>query len=256
MQGFVFCKVKTNDEMSRFTKAVASIVLMALFATSCTKHNEPINGGNGNVQNDSAMLNAHDCVDLGLPSGTLWATCNVGADTPEGYGDYFAWGETVPKELYDWKCYKYGRFFNERYELSKYCTDSVYGLDGFVDNLTILEPEDDVATVNWGEGWRMPTREEWEELYENATYIITTLNGVNGCLFTASNGNCLFLPAAGYWWGSVLNGAGIGVYWSSSINKDYPYRSWGYHINPDSSHVCGSSDRNRGQSVRAVRSAK
>ena len=249
--------------MNKFAKTIVALMLTiaAIIVAGCSKPEEPGNGGNNNGQNDSIVdhgdtLNLHDYVDLGLPSGTLWATCNVGADTPEGYGDYFAWGETAPKERYDWKCYKYGRFLNERYEFTKYCTDSVYGLDGFVDNLTILEPEDDAATVNWGEGWRMPTREEWEELYLNATYTITTLNGIDGCLFTANNGNSLFLPAAGYWWGSELNSAGIGVYWSSSINKDYPYRSWGYHINPDSSHVCGSSDRNRGQTVRAVRSAK
>ena len=107
-------------------------------------------------------MNGHEFVDLGLPSGTLWATCNIGADTPEDYGDYFAWGETEPKEIYDWKSYKYGRFLNERYELNKYCTDSVYGLDGFVDNLTILEPVDDVVRIYWGADWRMPTIEEWE----------------------------------------------------------------------------------------------
>ena len=228
------------------------MILMMVFAVSCQKPDEPNNGGNDN--GDS--VNGREYVDLRLPSGTLWATCNIGADTPEGYGSYFAWGETEPKDIYDWKSYKYGRFFNEQYELNKYCTDSIYGLEGFVDNLTLLEPNDDAAMVSWGADWRMPTREDWEELYQNTIYTITALNGVDGCLFTASNGNNLFLPAAGYWWGGEFNGAGIGVYWSSSINEEFPYRSWGYHINTDSSHVCGSSDRNRGQSVRAVRSAK
>ena len=228
------------------------MILIMVFAVSCQKPDEPNNGGNDNGNN----VNGHEYVDLGLPSGTLWATCNVGADTPEGYGNYFAWGETESKGIYDWKSYKYGRFFNERYELNKYCTDSCYGFNGFVDSLTLLEPDDDVATVSWSADWRMPTREDWEDLCQNTTYAITTLNGIDGCLFSAPNGNSLFLPAAGYWWGGEFNGAGIGIYWSSSINVEFPYRSWGYHINPDSGHVCGSSDRNRGQSVRAVRSAK
>lgn len=232
--------------MNIFTKVTAAIMLIMLVAASCHKPDGPNNGGN----NDT--IGEHAYVDLGLPSGTLWATCNVGADSPEDYGDYFAWGETIPKEIYDWKNYKYGRFFNERYELSKYCSDSAYGLHGFVDGLTVLEPNDDAAAICWGESWRMPTREEWEELFQNTTDTITTLNGVNGCLLTASNGNSLFLPAAGYWWGGAFNGAGIGIYWSSSMNIEFPYRSWGFHINPDSSHLCGSSDRNRGQTVRAV----
>lgn len=246
--------------MNKILKAMAAIMLLMVFSIGCNKPDGPNDGGNNNDQNDSVnyngSLNGHGYVDLGLPNGTLWATCNVGADIPEGYGDYFAWGETVPKSIYDWKSYKYGNFINEHYELNKYCSDTGFGLNGFVDDLTVLEPDDDAVTVNWGAGWRMPTRGDWEELYQNTTYAITTLNGVDGCLFTAPNGNSLFLPAAGYWWGGEFNSAGIGIYWSSSINVEFPYRSWGYHINPDSSHVCGSSDRNRGQTVRAVCSAK
>ncbi len=247
--------------MNNTIKAMAAIVLMLVFAVSCHKPEEPNNGGNNGGQNDSIVdhndtLNGHDYVDLGLPSGTLWAICNLGADAPEDFGDYFAWGETLSKELYDWKSYKYGNFVNERYELNKYCSDSVYGLNGFVDNLTLLEPDDDAARALWGSDWRMPTRDEWEELFLNTTNTITTQNGVNGCLLTASNGNSLFLPASGYWWGSEFNGAGIGIYWSSTVNTEFPYRSWGFHINPDSSHVCGSSDRNSGQSVRAVCSVR
>ena len=144
---------------------MAVFMLMMVFAVSCNKPIEPNNGGGNGPQNDSiiddGLLNGHAYVDLGLPSGILWATCNLGADTPEDFGDYFAWGETEPKELYDWKSYKYGCFNHERYELNKYCTDSVYGLNGFVDDLTLLELEDDVARACWGDGWRMPTIEEW-----------------------------------------------------------------------------------------------
>jgi uncharacterized protein (TIGR02145 family) len=221
---------------------------MLLFATSCNKPDEPDNT-NGND------LNGHEYVDLGLPSGTLWATCNVGASRPEEFGDYYAWGETETKVLFDWKSYKYGNFTYERYELDKYCTDAVFGLNGFVDDLTVLDPADDVVKVCWGTDWRMPTIEEWEELFMNTTGAWTTLNGVKGWRITASNGNDLFLPAAGYWWDDVFN-ADLGLYWSASLNKEYPYRSWGFHFNCDSSHLCGSSDRNRGQTVRAVCSGK
>ena len=231
--------------MSGFLKAMTSIMFMLVLAVSCNKPNEPTD--------NSGTQNGHEFVDLGLPSGILWATCNVGADTPEGFGDYFAWGEREPKEIYDWKSYKYGRFFQERYELNKYCTDSCYGLNGYVDGLTVLELDDDAASANWGAGWRTPTIGEWEELFVNTTGVWTTLNGVKGWRCTASNGNSIFLPAAGYWWDGVHN-ADLGLYWSASINKEFPYRAWGFHFNCDSSHLCGSSDRNRGQSIRAVRS--
>ena len=127
--------------MNKSAKTIVAIMLtvVAVIVAGCSKPEAPNNGENDNVQNDSIVahgdsLNVHDYVDLGLPSGTLWATCNVGADVPEGYGDYFAWGETAPKEAYDWNGYKYGNFVNDRYEFDKYCTDSVYGLNGFVDH--------------------------------------------------------------------------------------------------------------------------
>lgn len=243
--------------MNRTLEAMAALVLMMVFAMGCNKLEGPNNGGANNVGGDSIVdysgsFNGHDYVDLGLPSRTLWATCNVGADVPEEYGDYFAWGETLPKDIYDWKSYKYGRFTHELYELNKYCTDSVYGINGFVDNLELLELVDDAARVCWGEGWRTPTREEWEELFRNTIGTGYTQNGVDGWLITASNGNSIFLPAAGYWWGSEFNNFGLGIYWSGSLHTNYPNRAWGFYFNPDDSHVCGSSDRNRGQTVRAV----
>lgn len=248
--------------MSKFTKAIAVIMLIvaAAMVVGCNKPDAPGNNGNNSGQNDSignhnGALDGHDYVDLGLPSGTLWATCNVGADTPEDFGDYFAWGETMPKEVYDWKSYQFGGFAHDRYELNKYCTDSSCGLNGFVDNVLFLEPVDDVVRANWGSDWRMPDRDEWEELLLNTTSTWTTQNGVEGWCFTASNGKCLFLPAAGYYWEENLN-AGLGLYWSSMINKEFPYRTWGIHFNPYQCHICGSSDRNRGQSVRAVRVVK
>ena len=101
----------------------------------------------------SGTVNGHEYVDLGLPSGTLWATCNIGANTPEEYGDYFAWGETQTKDTYSWSTYQYanGTFWQDP-QLTKYCTDANYGYNGFTDNLTTLQASDDPATANWGSG--------------------------------------------------------------------------------------------------------
>ncbi len=197
-------------------------------------------------------LNGHEFVDLGLPSGLLWATCNVGSTTPEGYGDYFAWGETTPKETYNWSTYRY---CNGDYNtLTKYCNNSSYGNNGFTDALTTLESSDDAATANWGTGWRMPTQTEMNELLDNCTQVWTTQNGVNGRLFTGPNGNSIFLPAAGGRDGSELFDAGtFGLYWSSSLHSDYSNNAWSLYFYSD--HYGVSIDfggRRYGFTVRAV----
>ena len=165
----------------------------------------------------SDSYNGHAYVDLGLPSGLKWATCNVGATTPEEYGDYFAWGETKPKTTYDWSTYKY---CNGSYDtMTKYCTSSSYGT---VDNKTTLELTDDAARVNWGGKWRMPTKAEQDELRStsNCTWTWTTQNGVKGYKVTSKkNGNSIFLPAAGCRSDDYLDFAGgDGYYWSSSLD--------------------------------------
>ena len=121
-------------------------------------------------------------VDLGLPSGTLWATCNLGASSPEEYGDYYAWGETEQKDYYDWDTYKFGEEFN----LTKYNIE---------DGKTILDLEDDAANVVLGGEWHMPTKKQIEELFENTTNEKSRLNWVEGILFTSkTNNNTLFFP--------------------------------------------------------------
>ena len=200
----------------------------------------------------------HAYVDLGLPSGTLWATCNVGADTPDAYGDYFAWGETQPKSIYNWSTYQYsnGGTSWQNPNLTKYCSNSSYGYNGFTDNLTTLLPDDDAATVNWGSYWRMPTKEEWQELYQNTTHSWTMQNGVNGRLFTASNGNSLFLPAAGYRdEGSLYNAGSGGDYWSSSLYTGDPIEAWYFYLYSGDNYM-HYSGRNYGLSIRAVRSVE
>ena len=207
------------------------------------------------VANFAVSGGDHAYVDLGLPSGLLWATCNVGADTPEGYGDYFAWGETQPKDYYDWSTYQY--CMGSSTTLTKYCNEASYGYNGFTDNLTTLLPEDDAATANWGSDWRMPTNEEWQELLDNTTNTWTTQNGVNGRLFTASNGNSLFLPAAGLRYDSILNAAGSwGDYWSSWLGTDSPRDAWSFDFHSGGFSVYHNNVRGLGRSVRPVRSAQ
>jgi hypothetical protein len=189
----------------------------------------------------------HEYVDLGLPSGTLWATCNVGANAPEEFGHQFAWGETAPKETYNWSTYKW----NKDGVLTKYCNDILYGP---VDYKTELDPEDDAAYVNWGPSWRMPTLEQQKELYNNCTQRWTTMNGVNGILVTGPNGNTIFLPAAGFNWADTNTGEGTsGNCWSRELCTDLCLFAWDlmYHYEGWRSPAKGT--RSFGDTVRAVR---
>ena len=195
-------------------------------------------------------VGTHEYVDLGLPSGLKWATCNVGANSPEESGDYFAWGEVEPKTTYNWSTYKY---CVDNYDnLTKYCSLSSYGNNGFTDSKTVLDPEDDAAAVNWGGAWRMPTYEEMCELIDECTWTWTTQNGVYGRKVTGPNGNSIFLPAAGCMYNSDLHYAGsYGYYWSSSLSADGP--SGAYGVDFDSVYVYrGSYFRYGGRSVRPV----
>ena len=208
------------------------------------------------VKDNSGTINGREYVDLDLPSGTLWATCNVGANSPEEYGYYFAWGETEPKDTYNWSTYKWCNGSSNT--MTKYCTHSEYGYNGFTDGKTELDPEDDAATKNWGSGWRMPSVNQTQELC-NSNYTTsewTTQNGVNGRKITSkSNGNSIFLPAAGYRWYDELYFAGsTGFFWSSSLYPRYDY--YAYYLFFDSGYCDWNNyDYNRydGLSVRAVR---
>ena len=193
-------------------------------------------------------------VDLGLPSGIRWASCNVGATTPEGYGYYFAWGETESKKDYSWTTYKYANV-GERYhyKFTKYCTDASSGDNGFIDNKTVLEPEDDAATANWGDVWRMPTDAEWTELREQCMWTYTTLNGVYGYqVASKTNGNSIFLPVAGFRNGTSLYLQGTrGYYSSSSLLENYSDNVWIVTFNHEEVYR-HSNNRNNGLSVRPV----
>ena len=164
----------------------------------------------------------HLWVDLGLPSGTLWATCNVGASVPEEYGNYYAWAETLPKSRYTWYNYKYC-YSGLHYEssLTKYCNNAECGYQGYTDNLNTLLPEDDAAIANWGADWRMPTWDEMTELVNNCSSEWTVQNGINGLLFTGPNGNTVFFPASGGYFelddGRLGYVGTLGFYWTSTL---------------------------------------
>ena len=178
-----------------------------------------------------------EAVDLGL--SVKWASFNLGASAPEGYGDFYAWGETTPKDNYDISTYKWHG-------------NNTYTKYGTVDNKTVLDLSDDAARANWGGNWRMPTDADWTELWAECTTTWTTQNGTNGRLVTGPNGNSIFLPATGYRKGASRYDIGsVGNYWSSSLHTsdqrlaDYAY----FH----SGGVGRQHDyRYYGQSVRPV----
>lgn len=196
--------------------------------------------------------NSHEYVDLGLPSGTKWATMNVGASSGTDYGLYFAWGETAgytasqvgTDKQFKWRDYKFGNGS----QFTKYDQDG----------LTNLELVDDAASVNWGGDWHIPTKEQCDELF-NTTYVtnawVTDYNGsgINGCLFTSvSNGNTMFIPAAGYCEdGGVIGDGNNGYVWASALNSELVQSAWYFNFNSDGASV-GYSIRYNGQSVRGV----
>ena len=188
----------------------------------------------------------YNAVDLGLPSGTLWADRNVGADAPEAYGDHFAWGEVTPKTEYKWSTTKWCNGSSS--SMTKYCANSSYGT---VDGKTVLDLEDDAAYVNMGAEWRMPTIAEQNELRNNCTWTWTTQNGVNGYKLTGNNGNSIFLPEAGYRVNSSLYDAGSdGYYWSSSLLESHS--CYACYLSLYTSNYYWYNYRYYGFSVRAV----
>lgn len=224
--------------------AIAALALLLLLLLK-PKKEEPLSVS-GNV-------NGHDYVDLGLPSGTLWATCNIGASRPEDYGDYYAWGETQTKSVYSWETYKYAN--GDYNNLTKYCSRSIDGDNGFTDMLTTLQSGDDPATT-WGSGWHTPTKEQWDELLENTVPKGTKQNGVQGCLFIARNGLSLFLPAAcSRLDDDELCENDVCCYWSSTLD-DLPFFACClFSFNSEYGEM-GTYLRCIGFSVRPVRSSR
>lgn len=247
-----------------FIMMVFSAILSGLAFVSCGKDDSATNNNDGTEQptpqptpnpgQDTTQPHPTVAwVDMGLPSGLLWAECNLGAHAPEEYGDYYAWGEISPKEVYNWSTYRYCSVDGEGnlQTLNKYNTSNAYGS---IDNLTTLEAMDDAATAALGSGAHIPTADEWRELIDNTTEEWTTMNGVNGRKFTATNGNTLFLPAAGRRGSAGLEYAGEhGFYWSSTLNTDDPRYARRFLFNADSTSLRTYCRRFNGPAVRAVR---
>ena len=214
----------------KFFQKVIVLILSSLLFVSCFKDVKP----EGtylviDVIEVSGTINNHAYVDLGLPSGLKWATCNVGAETPEDYGDYYAWGETSTKSEYtEENSLTYGK--------------SMSDISG---NITY-----DVARKKWGSSWRLHTWSEFAELMEECKWTWTTQNGKHGYKVTGPNGNSIFLPAAGYRYGSSLSCAGgNGCYWSSTPGGTNNASSLYFN---SSSHYTSWVDRYYGHSVRPV----
>ena len=268
----------TKYSFSLFPKG---FLIGALMLTGCCCHD-------GSDDNDPVPVdpyNGHEYVDLGLPSGLKWATCNVGASKPEEYGDYFAWGETVPyyepgyaqenpqthwkddnKKTYgyNWKSYKW--LNDSGKALTKYCNNSYYGEDGFTDSKTTLDPEDDAASYNWGGSWRMPTKGDFDELLATKTktddytwtwcdgsttkYAGTDIIGLQ--IVRNSTGATLFLPAAWFRGGTdLIVNVNQGNYWSSSLYTGNPSGAYDFNI-LSNIPAWGTNNRYFGYSVRPV----
>ncbi len=202
---------------SRLASGIAVIAVIGILAMTCLLSDcssgkksidtETKSGKESKTVGPSGTINGHDWVDLGLESGVKWATTNVGADTPEENGDYFAWGETEPKS-------EYSTINSLTYKVS--CRS--LKKSGIVDDSGTLTSEYDAASTLWGEGWRMPTDNDFQELISECDWEFTSSNGVNGYLVTGPNKKSIFLPAAAFRQHTSIENLGeFGDYWSSTI---------------------------------------
>lgn len=198
------------------------------------------------VVSQQGINGSKDWADLGLPSGTLWGTKNIGASAPEDYGTYYAWGEILPKNQYSWDSYTFCSNANLKL-LTKYNCDKS---DGVVDNLTTLLSEDDAAYQLIG--GKTPTQANWKELLEQCTWNWVTMNNVSGYIVTGKNGNTIFLPAAGdkNEQGN-LNNNQKGFYWSSSLNETYATKAWSLVFSSSNKEI-NAQFRYLGFSIRPV----
>lgn len=217
----------------------------------------------------------HEFVDLGL--SVKWATCNIGGNSPEDYGEYFAWGETYPKSCYNKMTYKFaGETLGQKdlptleaqiksmVDYTKYL-----GKENIINPDDVkLAPEDDVAQVKWGKEWRMPTIKEIEELVDSCNWIYGEVNAIKGYwAISKINGNKIFFPLAGYIYDDTLTDVGkSGKYWASELRKDMcfeAYQIWISHddslkdmLNKTSVIVSDDGYREYGRTVRPVYTKK
>lgn len=270
MKGYIILSVITLLVLNGCSENPQNINIDGQTDSISMSNNEDINDvGTKNIFSEN---NNHEYIDLGLPSGTLWATCNIGATKPTEIGDYFAWGETKPKKEYSWCNYKWCE--GSGMTLTKYCTwhdDDTYGN---TDDKNELEYDDDATITNWGDNWRTPLKTEIDELIDGCYWKWTNNfngSGVSGTIGTSkSNGKCIFFPESGYYTekGKIVNTdhsylgsdtpyeteGGFSSYWSSESGECYP--GDGYvldfplsYMEPHSDHCCSKS---YGLCIRAV----
>ena len=217
----------------------------------------------GSIGGGGTTPSTMEYVDLGLPSGLKWAKCNLGASNPSAYGDYYAWGETAPKKIYNWVTYKWMKAgqSDEKY-ITKYTiadgqTEAIWydSARKFIgDNKTVLDAADDAATQQLGSPWRMPTKVDIKELKDNCIWTRIEQDGVSGYQVEGPNGNVIFLPAAGARKGSGLQSAGTyGNYWSSSLDTAYSYLARYLSFDSGAHDWVSYQYRYYGYSVRPVR---
>ena len=198
-------------------------------------------------------------IDLDLKSGNLWCSQNLGATSPDEFGDYYAWGETQIKKTnaqYDWTNYKW---CNGAYnKLTKYCSYSYQGYNGYTDDHKTLLDEDDAVVVNMGNGWHMPYPMDWTELSEQCGWTYVTINGINGWLIRSKknpddNKKVIFIPFAGYYSGASKRRDDSGYYWTKAVSNDYYYQDRAmYYFLSSYSYGLETGDRCCGETIRPV----
>ncbi len=239
---------------------VTGVAIGTATITVTTLDGGKTSSGTVTVSESTVSVAVPQIVDLGL--SVKWASFNLGASSPEGYGDYFAWGEIEPyyssldplvwklgkKSGYMWPSYKWYADGN----MTKYCTTLDSSVAGIIDGKTVLEPEDDAAHVHFGDKWRMPTKEEMDELLNSCTWTWSSMNGVPGYKVTGTNGHHLFLPAAGGWNDADYHGDGWGTVWTSSLHSTSDFGAYGLSFGSSSKDYSGDRGRYFGRPIRAV----
>ena len=232
--------------------AIATVVMMSMAFIACSSDDD----------DSKPNPNAVEYVNLGLPSRIKWAKSNLGANKPEEYGNYYAWGETKPKTTYNWSNYKWMQqgksewIYITKYTIADGKTEGIWYDSGgkFIgDGKILLEPGDDAATAKLGSPWRIPTLTDMQELIDNCKWEWTEVNGVKGCKGTGPNGKSIFLPAAGFRTGSKLLSKGnSGSFWSSELSA-YSRSAYNFEFLVNESPTMPHCIRMLGFSVRPVR---
>lgn len=199
-------------------------------------------------------------VDLDLQSGNLWASANLGAEFPGEAGNYYAWGETEVSEFYVWPFYKWCYWRNPDFFLTKYCNYALWGKDGFEDGLESMESADDAATQTLGDGWHIPSVQDWTELVEQASWKAAQVGGVSGLLVRSKSnpndsGKVIFIPFAGFMEVDQKKAENeAGAYWTSQVYESVCMQAYSFGINSSSRSVNPSTLRCNGLSIRPVKS--